>query len=433
METVALLELFAALFVLLLLSACFSGSETAMMALNRYRLRHMAAKKHSGAIKARDLLGRPDRLIGLLLVGNTFCNAAVSSIATVIGLTLVGEARGVAAATVTVGVVTLILAEVMPKTIAALYPERIAFRVSHVLKPLLSVTYPLVWVLNSVANNLLNLLGISTDKTDQMPLSREELRTVVMEAGAIIPRKHQQMLFAVLDLEKGTVEDIMIPRNEIIGIDLAADNNTILDQLTGFRHTRIPVYRGSIDQMVGILHARRLPRLLADDRRLTVEEIEKVLDEPYYVPIGTPLHTQLFNFQRNRERVGLVVDEYGDLQGLVTLEDLLEEIVGEFTTDPQSFSRDIFPQEDGSFLVDGSASVRDINRILKWKLPTTGPKTLNGLLLETLESIPEPGTGLRIGRYTVEIVQTTEHSVKTARLRLDADAPPQAPRKPTGN
>lgn len=424
MEHLPLLELLVALFALLLLSACFSGSETAMMALNRYRLRHMAAKKHSGAVKARDLLERPDRLIGLLLVGNTFCNAAVSSLATVIGLSVLGEARGVAVATVTISVITLLLAEVMPKTIAALYPERVALRVSHVLKPMLFVAYPLVWALNSVANTLLNMIGIRTDRGGEMPLSREELRTVVKEAGAIIPRKHQQMLFAVLDLEKGTVEDIMIPRNEIVGIDLADDINTIVDQLTGFRHTRIPVYRGSIDQMVGVLHARRLPRLLADDRRLTVDEIEKVLEEPYYVPIGTPLHTQLFNFQRNRERVALVVDEYGDLQGLVTLEDLLEEIVGEFTTDPQSFSRDIFPQEDGSFLVDGSASVRDINRILKWTLPTAGPKTLNGLLLETLESIPEPGTGLRIGHYTIEIVQTTEQAVKTARLRLDPGTPP---------
>jgi Mg2+/Co2+ transporter CorB len=238
----------------------------------------------------------------------------------------------------------------------------------------------------------------------------------------MIPRKHQQMLFAILDLEKGTVEDIMVPRNEITGIDLNAGITEIIEELTTCRHTRIPIYRESIDHIVGILHIRRLPRLLADDRRLTVEEIEAVLDEPYYVPIGTPLHTQLLNFQRQKERVALVVDEYGDLQGLVTLEDLLEEIVGEFTTDPLAFSRDIHLQEDGSYLVDGSATVREINRVVKWKLPTDGPKTLNGLILETLESIPQPGTGLRLGPYTIEVVQTTGQSVKTARLMVTPSA-----------
>ncbi|MGQ0656845.1 MAG: HlyC/CorC family transporter [Chromatiales bacterium] len=416
MNDISLSTLFVALFCLLVLSACFSGSETAMMAANRYRLRHLAAKKNRGAIKASELLERPDRLIGLLLVGNNAVNNAAVTIATIIGLQLMGDG-GAATATFILTIVMLIFSEVLPKTLAALRPERIALPAAHVLSPLLRVTYPIVvWPLNAVTSWILGLVGIHTDKASDMPLSREELRTVVKEAGAMIPRRHQQMLFAILDLEKGTVEDIMVPRNEIVGVDLNASLNGIIEQLTNCRHTRVPVYRDSIEQIVGLLHVRRLPRLLADDRNLTVEEIEAVLDEPYYVPVGTPLHTQLLNFQRHRERVGLVVDEYGDLQGLVTLEDLLEEIVGEFSTDPQNLTKDIYPQPDGSYLVDGTATIREINRAVKWKLPTDGPKTLNGLILETLESIPEPGTGLKIGPYTIEIVQATSQSVKTARL-----------------
>jgi Mg2+/Co2+ transporter CorB len=410
-----------ALIVCLIVSACFNASETSMMATNRYRLRHLAARRNKGAIKAQTLLDRPDRLIGLLLVGNNAANNAAAAIATVIGVNLLGE-TGVAAATAIVTVIMLIFSEILPKTLAALHPERIALPAAHVLLPLLQVTYPLIWALNAVTNTVLRLFGVRPEKATDTPLSREELRTVVKEAGAIIPRKHQQMLFAVLDLEKGTVQDIMVPRAEIIGIDLDGSIAEIGEQLTACRHTRIPVYRGTIDRVVGVLHVRRLPRLLADDRKLSVEEIEAVLDEPYYVPIATPLHTQLLNFQRQRERIGLVVDEYGDLQGLVTLEDLLEEIVGEFTTDPQGISRDVLPQTDGSYLVDGSATIREINRVVKTKLPSTGPKTLNGLILETLETIPAAGTGLRLGPYTVEIVQTKGQSVKTARLRLGAGA-----------
>jgi Mg2+/Co2+ transporter CorB len=349
-------------------------------------------------------------------VGNNTFNNAASAIAAVIGLQLMGDG-GVAVATITVTVFMLIFSEVMPKTLGALHPERIALPLAHVLQPLLKLTYPvIVWPLNVAANGILRLFGVHPERTGEMALSREELRTVVAEASAMIPRKHQQMLFAILDLEKGTVEDIMVPRNEIIGVNLNDSINDIIEELTNTRHTRVPVYRESIDQIVGILHVRRLPRLLAADRRLTVEEIEAVLDEPYYVPVSTPLHTQLLNFQRQRERVALAVDEYGDLEGLVTLEDLLEEIVGEFTTDPLGFSRDIHPQKDGSYLVDGSSTIREINRVVKWKLPTDGPKTLNGLILEALESIPEPGTGLKVGPYTIEIVQTTGQSVKTARL-----------------
>ena len=430
MDDISLSTLLIALFCLLLLSACFSGSETAMMAANRYRLRHLAAKKNRGAIKAVALLERPDKLIGLLLVGNNTINNAATTLAAVIAFRVMGQTGAAAfTATILITIVMLIFSEVLPKTFAALRPERVALPAAHVLSPLLRMTYPLiVWPLNAVTNTILRWFGIRADQADSLPLSREELRTVVKEAGAMIPRKHQQMLFAILDLEKGTVEDIMVPRNEIVGLDISASINDIIEELTNCRHTRVPVYRDSVDHIVGILHVRRLPRLLADDKKITVEEIISVADEPYYVPMGTPLHTQLLNFQRERERVGLVVDEYGDLQGLVTLEDLLEEIVGEFTTDPLGFSRDIHLQPDGSFLVDGSATIREINRVVKWKLPTEGPKTLNGLILETLETIPEPGTGLKMGPYTIEIVQTTGQSVKTARLIA---RPPGREKSPT--
>lgn len=418
MQDISLTSLFIALLVLMFLSGCFSASETAMMAVNRYRLRHLAAKKHRGAQRTAELLERPDRLIGLLLVGNNTVNNSAVSIATLIGLQLMGDG-GAATATLIATIFLLLFSEIIPKTFAALRPERIAIPSSYVLQPMMKVFYPIVvWPLNALANSIMRLFGFDPEKSGEITLSREELRTVVAEAGALIPRKHQQMLTAILDLEKGTVEDIMIPRNEISGIDLDAPIAQIVDDLTNCRHTRVPVYRESIDQIIGMLHIRRLPRLLADDHRITHEEIEAALDEPYYVPMGTPLHTQLLNFQRQRERVGLIVDEYGDLQGMVTLSDLLEEIVGEFSTDPLTLSRDIQQQPDGSFLIDGSATIREINRTVRVKLPVDGPKTLNGLILETLESMPEPGTSLRVGNYTIEVVQATEQSVKTARLTI---------------
>lgn len=407
--------LFAILVACILLSAFFSGSETGLMALNRYRLRHLAEARNKGAMKASKLLERPDRLIGVILLGNNFVNILASSVATVIALELMGE-PGIAVATGLLTLVILIFAEVAPKTLAALHPERVAFRVVYVLSPLLRVFYPVVWVINMIANFLLRRLGVHTDEVEETPLSREELRTIVKEAGAIIPRKHQQMLFGILDLEKVSVDDVMVPRTEIVGIDLDDDASTIEDQLHNPRHTRLPVYRGSIDNVLGILHVRRIPRLVDEEGDFELDRLESILDEPYYVPAGTPLHTQLFNFQRSKQRVGLVVDEYGDIEGLVTLEHILEEIVGEFTTDPLEMSKDVHPQADGSYLVDGGASLRELNRSMHWKLPTKDAKTLNGLILETLESIPEPGTHIRLPGYLIEIVQTSGQSVRTARV-----------------
>jgi len=410
--------LFLLLAVLLLLSGFFSGSETGMMALNRYRLRHLVDKHHRGAMRASELLKRPDRLIGLILLGNNFVNILASSIATLIGLRLMGEA-GLLPATLLLTIVVLIFAEVMPKTLAALHPERVAFPAAALLSVLLRLFYPLVWVVNLITNTLLGLLGIRPETASgDTAMSREELRTVVKEAEAMIPSRHQKMLMGILDLEKVTVEDIMIPRNEINGLDLEQDNVSLRDQLAACQHTRIPVYRGSLDHTIGILHVRKIPALLAEDdpERFGADLIATRVVEPYFVPISTPLHTQLYNFQREKRRLALVVNEFGDIQGMVTLEDILEEIVGEFTTDPQSYERDIYPQDDGSYLIDGSATIRDINRSLKWHLPTAGAKTFNGLILETLESIPQAGTSLRIGDYVVEIVQVSQQAVRTARV-----------------
>ncbi|SCZ49746.1 HlyC/CorC family transporter [Thiohalomonas denitrificans] len=406
--------LFGALVFLVILSAFFSGSETGLISLNRYRLRHMAKSGHPGAVRASRLLKRPDRLIGLILLGNNFVNILASALATIVAIRLVGEA-GPLVATAVLTVVILLFAEVTPKTVAALHPERIAFPASFILGPLLKAFYPLVWLINIIANGLLRLLGVSTRDVDSSHLSSEELRTVVNEAGTMIPRRHQKMLLNILDLEKATVEDIMIPRNEIAGIDLEDEWTDIVDQLTNSQHTRLPVYRGGIDNVVGIVHLRDL-LALQQHSELDMERFMDRIREVYFIPEATRLNTQLLNFQKQRHRMGLVVDEYGDIQGLVTLDDILEEIVGEFTTDPGTTLKEIHPQEDGTYLVDGSANVRELNRIMNWSLPTEGAKTLNGMLIEYLETIPEPGTSVLLNDYPLEVVQTGASAIKTVRV-----------------
>ncbi len=384
------------------------------MTLNRYRLRHLARIGHGGARRANHLLKRPDRLIGLILLGNNFVNILASALATVLFIRLLGEA-GPWVATMVLTVIILLFAEVTPKTLAALHPERIAFPAAWIYGPLLKVLYPLVWVLNIMANGLLKLFGVRTDDAENDNLSREELRTVVTEAGALIPKRHQKMLLGILDLEKATVEDIMIPRSEIAGIDLDDPTDTILDQLTTSQYTRLPVFREHIDQVVGILHLRDALHLMQQDR-FNKEQLEAVCVEPLFIPENTPLNKQLLNFQQNKERFGLVVDEYGDILGLVVLDDVLEEIVGEFTTDPTTHIASVYPQEDGSTIMDGSMTIREFNRTMKQELPTDGPKTLNGLILEYLESIPEPGTSLRLAGYPMEVVQVKGNAVKKVKV-----------------
>ena len=423
MSDVPLGILIGALVVLIILSACFSGSETGMMALNRYRLRHLARSGHRGARRASRLLERPDRLIGLILLGNNFVNIAASSLATVLALRLLGEA-GIALAAGLLTLVILIFAEVAPKTFAALHPERVAFPAAHVLTWLLAVFQPLVLAVNWMANGVLRLLRLSPAGTDRDSLSREELRTVVAEAGALIPRRHRQMLMSILDLEKITVDDIMIPRQEIDAIDLDDPPSEIIEQIVHAQHTRIPLYRGDINEIEGILHLRRV--VTRPQEEGLIESLRGQADDPYFIPAGTPLSTQLFNFQRAHERIGLIVDEYGEIEGLATLEDLLEEIVGQFTTDPTDYSSDVHPQADDTYLVDGSANVRELNRAMHWELPTNGPKTLNGLIIEYLGSIPEPGTSIMIAGYPIEIMQTTGNAVRTARIVPGLRKPPAA-------
>ena len=405
--------LFGALVVLVILSACFSASETGMMALNRYRLRHLTRGGHRGAQRASQLLERPDRLIGLILLGNNFVNIAASSLATVLALRLLGE-PGIALAAGLLTLVILIFAEVAPKTFAAMHPERIAFPAAHVLTWLLVAFQPLVVAVNWIANGVLRLLRLSPRGADRDALSREELRTIVAEAGALIPRRHRQMLMGILDLEKVTVDEIMIPRQEINAIDLDDPPSEILEQILHTQHTRIPLYRSDINEIEGVLHLRRVVAPPQEDG--LVAYLRAQASEPYFIPAGTPLSVQLLNFQRAHERLGLVVDEYGEIEGLATLEDLLEEIVGRFTTDPTDHSADIHPQDDGTYLVDGSANVKELNRAMHWELPTEGPRTMNGLIIEYLGSIPEPGTSLMIAGYPIEVLQTTGNAVRTARV-----------------
>ena len=420
----SLLVLGLALIVLILLSAFFASSETAMMTLNRYRLNHLASRGHRAAQAAQKLLERPDRLISLLLFGNNFLNILIAQIATVATLELWGEGALLASSAVLTAFV-LVFAEVVPKTLAAIHPERVAFPAAFILRPLQFVLWPFVWALNGVSNGVLALLGVRELKRARESLSREELRTVVKEAGAMIPRQHQQMLFGILDLETATVEDIMVPRNDIYGINLDDEWPDVLEQLMNCRHTRVPCYAGNIDNIEGLLHLRRLAKTLRSGDDFTLADLRALLVEPYYVPMTTDLYVQLLNFQKRKQRIAFVVDEYGDLEGLVTLEDLLEEVIGEFTTDPQVYARDVYPQEDGSFLIDGTANIRAVNRVYGFGLPTNGPKTINGLILETLEDIPITGTTFRLDGITIEIVQTAERAVKTARLTLAASGLPR--------
>lgn len=413
-DDVPLAALMGLLILLLLLSAFFSGSETALMSLNRYRLRHKARAGHRGARLAETLLKRPDRLIGLILLGNNLVNFSAASLVALISLKIGGQ-PAVAVGTLLLTLVVLIFSETAPKTLAALHPERIAFPASFIYYPLLKIVYPLVWLTNAASNGVLFLLGVRNDDVEGDALSREELRTVVHEAGTRISTRYRQMLVSILDLEQVTVDDVMVPHNEIVGIDLDDDIDEISRVIQKSEHTRLPVYRDNIDSVVGVLHLRRLANA-ASTSEITKSMLEGLLSEPYFVPEGTPLSTQLVQFQKGRRRLALVVDEYGDIQGLVTLEDILEEIVGEFTTDPADDDADVVRERDDCYLIDGSTNIRALNRVMNWQLPTEGAKTLNGLVLEILETIPKAGTDLEVAGYRMKIVETNDNRIKTARI-----------------
>jgi len=424
MEHPSLGLLFTALGGLLILAAFFAGSETALMSINRYRLRHRASEGSRGARLAEALLARPDRLIGLILFLSTIVNVITPILVGFIALRLGGEFL-VAFGALLLAFVLLIFCEVAPKTFGALHPESLALPAAYIYTPLLFVLYPFVWVTNLFANGVLRMFGVSR-QVAATSLSSEELRTVVAEAGAMIPRQHQQMLVSILDLENATVEDIMVPRNEIVGIDVDDDWDRILEQLRQSQHTRLPVYQGEIDRIIGLLHMKQVVHELARGH-LELETLTAAAQarEPYFVPSGTTLNTQLLNFQRNKRRMAFVVDEYGDIQGLVTIEDILEEIVGEFTSDPATMMhKDVHAEADGSFVASASATIRALNRSMRWNLPTDGPKTLNGLIVEFLETIPEPGTTLKMSDYMLEVLQTGDNAIKTVRIRPPEPTPP---------
>jgi Mg2+/Co2+ transporter CorB len=412
-DDVPLTALIGLLFALLLLSAFFSGSETALVSLNRYQLRHRAREGHRGARLAERLLQRPDRLISLILLGNNLVNFSAASLVAIISLKIGGQ-PAVALGTLILTLVVLIFAEAAPKTLAALHPERIAYPAAIIYYPLLKIIYPVVWLTNIASRGVLFLFGVRSGDAGLDPLTREELRTIVHESGGRISSRYQQMLLSILDLEQVTIDDVMVPHNEIIGIDLDDDFADIERIIRESEHTRLPVYRDNIDQIVGILHLRRLANMA--QQSFDKESLQQILAEPYFVPEGTPLSTQLVQFQRRRERIALVVDEYGDIQGIVTLEDILEEIVGEFTTDPADEVEDVVKEGTGSFLVNGAANIRELNRAQGWELPTDGPKTLNGLIVELLETIPEPSTCVKISGYPLEIVASDENRVRTVRI-----------------
>ncbi|MDP2573780.1 CNNM domain-containing protein [Vibrio penaeicida] len=416
MDDISTGVLFALLAVLIVISGYFSGSETGMMSLNRYRLKHLSKEGHKGARRVEKLLDRPDRLIGLILIGNNLVNILASAIATILGMRLYGD-LGVAIATGALTLVVLVFAEVTPKTLASLYPEKVSYASSVVLTLLMKVLSPLVLLVNFITNGFLRILGIKAKHGDDDHLSSEELRTVVNEAGGLIPRRHQDMLISILDLEHVTVNDIMVPRNEITGIDINDDWKSIVRQLTHSPHGRVVLYRDQIDEVVGMLRLRESYRLMLDKNEFTKETLLRAADEVYFIPEATPLNVQLLKFQRNKERIGLIVNEYGDIIGLITLEDILEEIVGEFTTSmAPSLSEEITPQNDGSFLIEGSANIRDINKGLSWELPTDGPRTLNGLILEHLEDIPESQLSIQVASHPMEIIDFTENKIKLVKV-----------------
>jgi Mg2+/Co2+ transporter CorB len=407
--------LFTLLVLLIIVSCFFSGAEISLLTLNRYRLRHLADSGHRGAKVAQKLLERPDRLLGVILIGNNFANIAASSVATLIALELYGE-NAIAIAAGLLTFVILVFAEVAPKTLAALHPERLAFPAAYLLRPLLVLLHPLVWLTNLLANALLKLIGVSVRKKSRHEITAEELRALVREADMLIPESHQDMLLAILDLEKTTVDDVMVPRVKIEGVNLDDGWDEIVRRLTTSRYTRLPVYRGSLDNVIGIAHIRRVLNLMREGH-FDRESFSSIIAEPYFIPRGTNLTKQLLNFREVKRRLGMIVDEYGDIQGLITLDEILEEIVGDFTTRALGKIEDVHPDSSGGYLIKGTVNLRDLNRRLGWNFPTDESRTLNGLIVEYLENLPEPGTSLMLSGYMIEILRTRGTAVEVARVR----------------
>lgn len=417
MDSIPLSSLFITLIICLVLSAYFSGSETGLLSINKYRLRFLAEQGNKGAQKAEKLLEKPDTLLSFILIFNNLVNISASAIATMIGMRLYGDA-GVAIATGLLTFVMLVFSEIFPKTVAAMHPEKVGLISSHILVVLLKIFYPLVWLMNIFTKLLMRLVGLKPDMQKQV-ISREELRSIVTEAGEATPdEQHPQMLLSILDMETVTVDDIMVPRNEIGGIDIDDDWKAIMRQLNHAAHNRVVLYKGSLDeQVLGILRVREAFRLLLEKNEFTKETLIRAADEVYFIPEGTPLKTQLANFRTNKERIGLVVDEYGDIKGLVTLEDILEEIVGDFTTSTApTIDEEVTQQSDGSMIIDGSANLRDLNKMFGWELDTEDARTFNGLILEHLEEIPDEGTVCEIDGLQITILEVADNMIKQAKV-----------------
>ena len=418
MDDISTHTLLIALFVFLILSAFFSVAETSMMALNRYRLKHLVKIGHRGARLASQLLARPDRLLGVVLLGNNLINAASAALVTYLTFRFFGESElALTAATIVVTFAILVFSEITPKVIGATYPEKIAFPAAFVLTPMLRLVYPIVWFVNLFVSAILRMARLDTGQNAaSQKLTLEELRTLVLEGGNFLPKQHQKMLLNLVDLESATVDDIMVPRSHIDALDLDAPSDDLRRRLATSGHTRMPVYEGSIENIVGVLHVRKILNVFEPDL-LDRERLSTVLRPPYFIPLGTPLLTQLQQFQEQHDRMALVVDEYGELMGLVTIEDIIEEIIGEFTTQsPPSAGAGGALQADGSIIVEGSVLLRDLNRRFGTQFSLGGPKTLNGLILEHFEDIPEPGTSTKLAGQPMEIVQIQDRSVKSVRL-----------------
>lgn len=417
LDSIPLSSLFITLVICLVLSAYFSGSETGLLSVNKYRLRFLSEQGNKGAQKAEKLLERPDTLLSFILIFNNLVNISASAIATIIGMRLYGDA-GVAIATGLLTFAMLVFSEIFPKTVAAMYPEKVGLFSSHILTVLLKIFYPVVWFMNIFTKSLMKIIGLKPDLQKEV-ISREELRSIVTEAGEATPdEQHPQMLLSILDMETVTVDDIMVPRNEIGGIDIDDDWKAIMRQLNHAAHNRVVLYKGSLDeQVLGILRVREAFRLLLEKNEFTKETLIRAADEVYFIPEGTPLKTQLANFRTNKERFGLVVDEYGDIKGLVTLEDILEEIVGDFTTSTApTIDEEVTQQSDGSMIIEGSANLRDLNKMFGWELDTEDARTFNGLILEHLEEIPDEGAVCEIDGLQITILEVADNMIKQAKV-----------------
>ncbi len=413
MNEIPLWILLASIAFLVLMSAFFSGSETSMMAINRYRLKHLVKEKNKSAKRVSRLLEKTDRLLGVILIGNNFTHTLSTALATVVAIRIWSD-NAVLAVTVFMTIIMIIFAEVMPKTIAALKPESIAFPSSYLLKPLSKILSPLITLVSFISNNVTKLMGIDLDNANKDELKPEELRTLLQTSG--VPKRQEEMLMGIFDMDNLSVNDVMIPKNEIIGIDLNDEIKDIVKQLQEIDFTYVPCYEDTIDNIQGFLSLNKKAEFLGSETK-SIRSLKDELREPLFVPENTPLYKQLANFQSSGRRVGLIVDEYGDIEGIITLRSILEIIVGEITT--ESIERmDIMPQADGSYLVDGSMMIREVNRRLEWELPTEGPKTLSGLILEEIQTIPDTNVGLSIENYRIETVLIKDNVIKLAKVEI---------------